>query len=217
MVLERRLDPDRRLPSEHQLAESFGVARSVVRESLGQLKALGLVEPRAGKGVFLSSTGISPALTLGGFDPAELQEVRILLELQTARLAAERIQESSIATLRKPLEEFENSLTAAQRHESDAEFHQAIARATGNRLYVRWVGDLRWQIRAQAIVISTPARIAQAAVEHRKIYDAIESNDPDGAARAMREHLEAVGAALSIGDLGTQPTVGSAPHDEPER
>lgn len=205
MVRARGLDLDRRLPSEHELARLFGVARSVVRESLGQLKALGLVEPKAGKGVFISEKGISPALTLGGFDPAELQEVRILLELRTARLAAKRIRDGDILALRKPLDDFENSLTAAQRHESDASFHQAIAQATGNRLFVRWVGDLRWQIRAQAMIISTPARVSEARVEHRKIYDAIEAHDQDGAAEAMRQHLEAVGVALSIGGTCSEP------------
>lgn len=204
MVIARKSDPDTRLPSEHALAQSFGVARSVIRESIGQLKALGLVEPRAGKGVFISSRGISPSLTLSGFDHVELQEVRILLELRTVSLTAQRIDSEGIAALRVHLETFENSLTAAQRHDSDAAFHEEIARCTGNRLFVRWVGDLRWQIRAQAAAISSPARIAEASQEHRKIFAAIESHDSEGAVEAMREHLEAVGHALQV-DAHTEP------------
>lgn len=196
MIHSRRHFPDGRLPSEEELARSFGVARTVIRESLGQLRVLGLVVSKTGKGSFVASRTVNPALTFGGYSPSELQEVRMHLELHTTRLAARRSNEQRLHALDAVLREFETSSTPDERQAKDAAFHAEIARATGNSLFVRLVEDLSLQIREQAKAISTPARVERACAEHRKIYVAIADRDEGGAVEAMQEHLLAVARAL---------------------
>lgn len=198
MIHSRRHFPDGRLPSEDELARSFGVARSVIRESLGQLRVLGLLESKTGRGSFVASRTVNPALTFGGYSASELQEVRMHLELHTARLAAQRSDDEHLQALDRARLEFETSTDAQRRGFKDVAFHAEIARATGNTLFVRLVEDLSTQIREQARAISTPARVRQACAEHSKIYAAIAGHDEDLAVAAMQEHLVAVAQALLI-------------------
>lgn len=198
MIHSRQHFPDGRLPSEDELARSFGVARSVIRESLGQLRVLGLLESKTGRGSFVASRTVDPALTFGGYSPSELQEVRMHLELHTARLAAGRSDDEHLQALDRARHEFETSASANERRFKDVAFHAEIARATGNSLFVRLVEDLSTQIREQARAISTPARVQQASAEHSRIYAAIAARDEDRAVAAMQDHLVAVTQALLI-------------------
>lgn len=197
MISSGQLKVDERLPSEAQLAGSFQVGRSVVREALGRLKALGMVASRSGSGTFVSSKEVDLTLTFGGYSARELNEVRHHLELHTAALAAQRRSPDHLKRLGHALSSFERTATASDRQAMDVTFHVQIAHATGNRLFARLIEDIRGQIIEQSRAISTLERIAQASVEHRAIYEAIGRKDREAAIQAMRTHLDAVEATLT--------------------
>src|SRR5882757_10533103 len=96
-----------RLPSEAELATSFGVSRSVIREALHSLRALGLTTSYAGKGTFVAAPQSRQVLLLGRYHPGHLNEVRRYLEVPAARLAAERRSTEDIERLRGILQELE--------------------------------------------------------------------------------------------------------------
>src|SRR5258708_11315351 len=81
-----------KLPSENDLARSFGVSRPVVREAIGTLRAWGIVESKNGSGTFI--TAVQPRQVgfslLGGYSSDDLHEVRCNLEIPAAGLAAVR-------------------------------------------------------------------------------------------------------------------------------
>ena len=193
LIESGHFDVNDRLPSEAELASSFGVSRSVIREALHSLNALGLTKSYAGRGTFVAATRAQSQLLSGRYLPAHLNEVRRHLEVPSARLAAERRTQEDVDQLRELLDKFDKTAEPSDRVEVDASFHTAIARATGNPLFPRLIEDLRAVLQDQALAVSAmPGRSTQASAEHRAIFEAIRDGDADMAELAMRRHLAAV-------------------------
>lgn len=178
-----------KLPSEHELARALGVSRPVLREALGQLRALGLIVSKNGRGTYVASVSRGPLL-LGRYSLEELYELRSLIEVKTAALAAERRQRRDLARLRTAVEALEGCAVAEDWVKLDAAFHVALAEATRNRLYAHLIEDLRDVLIEQSqVAASVDGRIDNANHEHRRVYEAIRDQDPAGAERAMADHL----------------------------
>ena len=188
-----------RLPSEAELAQSFSVSRSVIREALHSLNALGLTKSYAGRGTFVASTHLSSKLLMGRYLPIHLSEIRRALEVPSARLAADRRTDDDLIKLRELVDRFGNTAKAGDRVQIDADLHVSIAAATRNPLFELLVTDLRQVMQDQALAMSRiEGRHQQAHHEHQEILRSIEAGDGAAAAAAMEAHLDAV-AQLSDG------------------
>jgi GntR family transcriptional repressor for pyruvate dehydrogenase complex len=190
LIESGELKPGEKLPAESALARSFGVSRPVVREALGSLRAIGLIDSLNGKGSFVNSRPGRRPVLLGRFSLEELHEVRSLLEVDGATRAASRHNAEDAARLRGIVD----SLEACTDHEEwvrlDAEFHVALAEATGNQVLARLVEHLRDLLVEQSQVVSAvEGRIPHANVEHRAIYEAVAAGDERRACEAMSAHL----------------------------
>jgi DNA-binding FadR family transcriptional regulator len=149
LILSGELQIGERLPAERRLAESLEVSRPVVHQAIVDLAAKGLVEIVPRKGVFVSdyrTTGSCALLTTllsyheGKLDEAFLQsliEMRLLMETETARLAALNRSEEQLQAFRDLLAlEFAASQGDAEAMaELDFAFHQLVALASGNLMY----------------------------------------------------------------------------------
>lgn len=144
-VRQEALEPGQKLPTERLLAERLKVSRNTVREALTRWEGLGLVERRQGSGTYLKQD-VSPdmlhmPLTLaGGSDFEGLMqtlEIRRALEAEAAALCAVRATAEDVAAIREKLETMERVFHETQGAQSDAdwEFHQAVYRASGNKLF----------------------------------------------------------------------------------
>jgi DNA-binding FadR family transcriptional regulator len=130
--------PGSRLPSESELARQLGVGRSTVREALRVLTHLGLVEPRSGLGTYIvdkriPDTHLRAPLTLD--DVQHIYEFRFGLELQCARLAAERRTRQQMNAIRNAWAGCRRAVdmdSADEFARLDAEFHFSIVKAAGN-------------------------------------------------------------------------------------
>lgn len=201
-ILSKRLKVGDRLPSERELGEQFGVSRTVVREAVRALAAKGMIEVRSGSGLRVAAVGaaaVSESMSLylrgGGLEFEKVHEVRTLLEVRLAALAAERATDEDIAQLRKVherMEEEAEDVEAASR--DDLEFHRTIARATQNELYLMLmdsIGGALIDIRRENLASgSAPTTLEQ----HARILDRIAARDPQGAREAMSAHLDGVAA-----------------------
>jgi GntR family transcriptional repressor for pyruvate dehydrogenase complex len=122
-----------------------------------------------------------------------VHDVRRLLEVEIAGLAAERAHDADIARMRKLCEQMEAALDDVERASRlDLAFHRAIARATDNELYLLLldsIGEALLEIRRSNL---QSGAAAQTMAAHRKIADRIAARDPAGARRAMEEHLDHV-------------------------
>jgi GntR family transcriptional repressor for pyruvate dehydrogenase complex len=193
--------PGERLPTEQQLAGTYGVSRTVVREAVHQLKSRGLVRSRQGSGVFVAPAPTHQPLA---FDPSVLDsmdavvqvvELRRVLEGEIAALAAARATRAHLQTLRRALAAIEQAETAG--HDAVAEdmaFHRAIGEATGNPQFVRLLAFLEQYLReAMRVTKANEARheefMQQVRAEHRAIVDAISLHNPTAARKAAIAHL----------------------------
>jgi GntR family transcriptional regulator, transcriptional repressor for pyruvate dehydrogenase complex len=201
-ILSDRLQVGDRLPSERELGEQFGVSRTVIREAIRALVTKGVIDVRSGSGLRVAAVdanAVSESMSLflrgGTLDFEKVHEVRAVLEVHLAGLAAERATDADIAQLRGIHERMQSEtadVEAAAR--DDLEFHRAIARATHNELFLLLmdsIGSSLIDIRRENLGSgSAPMTLSQ----HQGILEAIAAHDPDAARTAMRIHLEGVAA-----------------------
>jgi GntR family transcriptional repressor for pyruvate dehydrogenase complex len=201
-ILSERLDVGDRLPSERELGEQFGVSRTVVREAVRALAAKGVIEVRAGSGLrvaAVNASAVSESMSLFlhgvGLDFEKVHEVRSMLEVHIAGLAAERATDDDIAQLRaahaRMTAEIADVDTASH---TDLEFHRIIARSTHNDLFLLLmdsIGTSLLDIRRGNLGYG-PAASAATLDQHQHVLERIEAHDPQGARDAMAAHLEGV-------------------------
>ncbi|MFD5226754.1 GntR family transcriptional regulator [Microbacterium sp. NPDC058342] len=174
------------LHSAAELAETFGVSRTPVREALIDLASRGIIRFERNRGVrILRSTAD---------DLREIFELRSLLEVHATRIAATRMNDAARARLQTEFDKLEKA-GAAQDDRSywaaDRAFHQMILQAAGNERLTNIIGMLRESILVPGATSAGRTRsLTQITDEHRVILDGIGSRDPERAAEAMRAHLQ---------------------------
>ena len=189
-----------RLPAERDLATKYNVSRPTVREAVIALEIAGRVEVRKGAGVFIINpieTEDDKSLDLD-VGPFELTEARLLIEGETAALAATQITTEEIAELEAIILRMkdENEQEVAG-EPADKEFHTLIARATRNSALEAIVEDL-WNLRDKSKLTLTMYKtvrlegVRPSIQEHWDIWNALKRGDSAGARLAMRTHLSRV-------------------------
>src|SRR5689334_14701743 len=193
-----RLAPGARLPTEQEMMAALGVSRTVVREAVAALRAQGLVTTRQGLGAFVAS---DPQRRPFRIDPEGLQsleavidlmELRMAVEIETAGLAAERATAKQLRGIAQALGAMDRAIARGEAAiDEDYLFHRAIADATGNAQFSRFLEYLgRFIIPRQTVRVSGGRAYLDAFQdEHRAIHDAIQKHDSAAARAAMRQHL----------------------------
>lgn len=193
---------DEKLPSEHALAKSFNVSRPVVREALVGLNALGLTAPRTGRGTFVVSSQANTRKITRRYPSNDLTEVRLLIEVPAASMAAVRCNPELIRRLSGLQASLRAEPDEKRRHDIDDQFHLGIAEATENPILERVVSDLRAILREQAAIkVILPERRLAEIAEHEAILDAIARGDAQAAGRAMEIHLQEFDRARNWPDV----------------
>ncbi len=201
-----------RLPSEQDIAAQTGVSRVSVREALGVLRLLQVLETRPGNGTYVKRVPVAKdvdglkqeiAQLLGQAEnPFEALEARRVLEAGLARLAIDRLTPAAVASIREALEAQE----AASEHgdydglmASNRSFHLAIARAANNSMLERALVTLIdaldkgvWRTLRQEKLLGSEARLAKSRTSHSAIFAAICARDPDLAVNLLDEHFDVV-------------------------
>lgn len=201
LIREGKLKAGDQLPSERELAETFNVSRTSVREALRALESRGLVVSRTGAGTFIAELPIESLvaplakLLIEEKDAlADIFEMRELIEPHIASLAAERASGSDIERMKTILEKQKAEIArGATGVEADTEFHFAIARATQNHALEKLVSglmDILGHCREESL--QTPGRSQLSLESHYRILSAIESHNKERARKAMLRHVEQV-------------------------
>jgi DNA-binding FadR family transcriptional regulator len=201
-IRSSELKPGGRLPPEPELAQTFGVSRTVVREAIKSLQATGVLNIEQGRGTFVAEYPFAQPLTvlsrLNRHRIDELFEVRLILEGESAFYAASA---RTNAQLRDVAAALEAAAVHADREEwqeameDDRQFHRSVARATGLKLVQEmlevaspvWV-EMNSQFPEEQ---DRRARLALGQAEHQAIYDAVKAGDGVAARGAMHRHLRA--------------------------
>jgi GntR family transcriptional repressor for pyruvate dehydrogenase complex len=221
MILDGRLEPGQRLPSERALSEALGVSRPTVREAIRSLQAMNILESRHGAGTFVASLSVEEllrplqfvlSLADGGLE--HLFEVRLLLEPGAAALAARRASPEAVAALRdcaaRTRAEARDDPEAMLR--LDTELHERIVRASSNPLLEHlWAATSALGAESRAYTARLPGIRDETIAEHQAIVDAIAAGDGVAAQTAMTSHIERIRrAALAPARPGASPVQPSA-------
>jgi DNA-binding FadR family transcriptional regulator len=190
-----------RLPSERELAQSFGVSRPTVREAIIALELDDLVDVRLGSGVYVKNRqppgGREGAKDIG---PFELLEARHAIEGEAAAMAAVRIEDEQIRQLSDLISEMrhdnrQNEILMSE--EADRRFHELIASSTQNSGIIAAV-QMLWDARArspQSHLMDDKGRargLKPPIDEHSAIVRALKRRDPEAARTAMHQHISRV-------------------------
>ncbi|MEI2457714.1 L-lactate utilization/bacilysin biosynthesis transcriptional regulator LutR [Bacillus subtilis] len=211
MIKNGELKPGDKLDSVQALAESFQVSRSAVREALSALKAMGLVEMKQGEGTYLKefelnqiSQPLSAALLMKKEDVKQLLEVRKLLEIGVASLAAEKRTEADLERIQDALKEMGSIEADGELGEkADFAFHLALADASQNELLkhlMNHVSSLLLETMRETRKIwlfSKKTSVQRLYEEHERIYNAVAAGNGAQAEAAMLAHLSNVEDVLS--------------------
>lgn len=199
-----QLPPGSRLPTQKEIAEAENVSRTVVREAVARLTAQGLAVSRQGSGMYVADTAEYRAFQITKdelhelADIVKLLEMRLGVETEMAGLAAARRTTADIGAIQDALQamrDLRGDPVAAAK--ADTAFHMAIARATQNDYYARFVEflGLRLVPPRNLYLRDQPEEAHQAYAEkvhgeHEAILDAIVRMDPTRAREAARHHMQ---------------------------
>ncbi len=201
LIKDGRLKAGDQLPSERELAETFKVSRTSVREALRALETQGLMVTRTGMGTFVadlpteSLVELLAKLLIEAKDAlADVFEMRKLIEPQIASLAAERASKSDIEGMREILKKQRDQISqGVMAVEADTEFHFSIGQATQNQALQKLVSGLMELLsHSREESLQTPGRSEDSLASHERILSAIENHDRNGARKAMLNHIEKV-------------------------
>jgi GntR family transcriptional repressor for pyruvate dehydrogenase complex len=195
--------PGAKLPSQKDIADSENVSRTVVREAVARLEAQGYAVSRQGSGVYVSETARYRAFQVTREELSELSdiikllEMRLAIETEMAGLAAARRDQDDVVAMRMALKRMrEVSDDPAASAAADTQFHMAVARATKNDYFGRFIDFLGVRLvpprslylRGQpGFAHSDYAQKVHA--EHDSMLSAIVRMDIAGAREAARQHM----------------------------
>jgi len=201
-VLEavRDLPAGTRLPSERELTQQLGVGRSTVREALQGLAMMGANEIRHGQGAFVADRPAIAGDAERSLPPKEvtdeLLEARRIVEVELARLAAERRTEGDLTKMQSLLDTHRADLAAGRGPIMQAsQFHLLVADAAKNQILADVVRPFfRLMLERGPQLYETTDGYAQWELEqHQRICDAIRSGDAETARVRMLEHVTSMG------------------------
>lgn len=199
-ILSGRLAVGAKLPPEREFSESLGVSRPVVREAVRTLVTRGLLETKQGIGTMVRAVSrheiVKPLrlfLRTCGQDVnlEHLHQVRSILEVENAGLAAEQGTQEDIAELVRICDEMQGTADTGEFARKDSEFHRRLSETTHNPfliLLLESIQDMMSEVRA--LVGNTSGLSERVMPTHIQVIECVSARDPEGARAAMREHLE---------------------------
>lgn len=189
------------LPTERALANEYGLARNTVRRALKALEEEGRLVRQVGRGTFVrtlpAGDGGEILERMRAASPADIMEVRLIIEPQVAALAASRASADDLAEIERLLRSSISAKGIAEFEQWDAQLHMAIFKATKNALLMDYCAAInavrsqpKWYRLKQRA--HTPALRSVYDRQHGAIVAALRERDPEAARRAQHQHLAAV-------------------------
>ncbi|AYD40373.1 FadR family transcriptional regulator [Clostridium fermenticellae] len=202
MIIDGTLKKGDKLPSERELVEHLEVSRTSIREALRALQIIGLVECRQGEGNFIKQSfennlfePLSIMFMLQKSDPNEIMELRKIIEIETAAIAAKRVTSGELDSMIPLINILKNSKSEEERVKADKDFHYTIARASKNFLIVSILNAVSSLIDsfikdARRKILVDKENVDVLAKQHKDIYLSLKDGDSKKASEAMRKHLD---------------------------
>ena len=204
MIVDGTLKKGDKLPSERDLVEKFNVSRASIREALRALQLVGLIDCKQGEGNFIKEDfedslvePLSTIFILNNGTRREIFELRRILEVQTAALAAGKISDEEVDEIINIVEKLKHAETEEEKVKIDKEFHYKIAAAAKNSLILsilKSVSSLMEQFikEARANILRENENRDIIIKQHEDICNALKEHDSKKAAHFMNKHIEVI-------------------------
>ena len=196
LILDGKIKPGEKLPSERELCNSFNISRTSIREALSGLISTGFLEKKSdGTYVNKDLTEIVQKpmyilLTSNEITLSEIYEARSILEIQNARLAAKKATDDDLNQMEECIKIMNNPNSSLENiMEYSVEFHNIIARATKNKILTdiyRVIYGILQNMRNQSELVSN---ITNSTSFHINIFEAIKARDEEKAGKIMHDHI----------------------------
>jgi DNA-binding FadR family transcriptional regulator len=196
------LRPGDRLLPERDLAQRLGVSRASLREAMRSLALLGVVEIRPGQGAFIRKPDLgilqdffSIVLSMHPALYEQVLEARIAIECHAIRLACQAARPEDLRSVETALERIDPTLGDPDLGaEADFEFHSAIVAASRNEMLAfihEAIAALlkRSHHERREAVVHDPGFLAILGADHRRLYEALRTGNPDVAEVILRDHF----------------------------
>ncbi len=203
LIARSSLRPGDRMPTENEIAAQLGTSRTVVREAIKILSALGRIKAQKGRGLYVADDDGMLGMRWGGFFlPTDLDHIYMLFEFrrvqeaEASRLAATRATPGELRAIGAAAQLCREGHATGQPElfrRGDDDFHHAIAAASHNPFLVAAVREAR-RLLMQSATIGLHGTLgghaAEAVEEHAAIYQAICDGEPAKAAHFATVHLD---------------------------
>lgn len=198
MIEDGTIGPGQKLPSERDMCQQFGVSRISLREALRALEREGFIEVQAGRGAFVRAhfdRERHVLETLIGFSRESAEkvfELRMLFEPNLAGLAARGISCENLERLRETVERMRNHVENPEAAiQADSDFHKVLGESTSNPLVESLVRFVMTATGSERLVtLNSREGVERALIGHERVLAAVAAGDEEGAANAMKEHLQ---------------------------
>lgn len=209
MIVSGKLKKGDKLPPERELVDQLQASRASIREALKALQIIGLIESRQGGGNYIRESfegslfePLSIMFSLQNSRPEEILELRKIIEVETAALAAKNINDEELIEIKRIIDQIKESYDEELNAKLDKELHYKIANASGNFLVVvilTAVSSLVDSfIKDARKLILTQIENREILIEHHEnLYNALLEHNKGRAAEVMRKHLDFVNEYLT--------------------
>ena len=200
-IRDNRLKPGEKLPPEIELCKIFKVSRTAIREAIARLRHEGLLESKRGSGISVAPLEKRQSFGLATSNPDDpeqinfLYEIRIMVGVESAGLAAIRHTDNDLMRLNHFLEELAKTL----KEKKDGSiphraFHKTIAEASYNPYLIEfewYIHEKLWKMfrESRHRTQTTPGMDVEVHQEHQLLLDSIKSRVPILAREAAMNHL----------------------------
>ncbi len=202
MIYRGEIDAGARMMSERDMAANFKVGRPTIRTAVQRLMDQGLVESRRGVGMFVlnqeqvvEKRPLLQALNGESYTIADIQEIRMALEMKSAELAAKRATDEDIRLIKKGIERMKRERVEHEiRINTDIIFHMNIAYASKNVVQIHLMKSF-YEVQTYAMSYSYTKVLESLHIDqlidgqHEEIFAAIVNRDPNRARQAMETHI----------------------------
>ncbi len=207
LVAKKKLATGDQLPTEGELTKRFGVSRSVLREAIGRLQTVGLLDVQHGRGTFVASGTaligsaqlLRSALTIAPHELMKFHEFRAVIECYAARRVAEIATDADFAELERLCTEIDrDGQDFLGSIHADFAFHYKFVEMTSNEPMQNVFKVLQEFIMATMVnTTPQPRNVDYSRTIHRQLLDAIRTRDPKVAGAEIDRHMEYSRIALA--------------------
>jgi len=217
-IFQKKLKIGDKLPSERQLTEQFETSRVTIREALRTLEHFGILEIRRGVegGAFVRdpqgkvvNNFLQDMFSIGNIKVSHLSEARMAVEPFSAKIASERIEEHSLAQIRRNIAEVKECMKRKDYGDArllNLEYHRLIAQAAENPV-IFFIVDSVMDIMENNVfsIFISEEPVERTLQFHEEIYRAMKSHDSERAHDLMLQHIQDIQTILEASDNKKHP------------